>query len=158
MRPFTVALSLFTALLLMAPACDSAAGDDPGSYDLVLEGEPFSGPDPAWPGSRVSCKINTSYPESDPLRGKYFVNASNFEDRGFSVLLHFRALESAPPAGSYEVGPEVALQGSYTDPDDGLVGGTIAQGLVTVADEGAGFRMTFAGTPGLTGSIVCPSR
>lgn len=144
----TFALAL-GALPLLATGCDSAGGDT-GSYTLTLLDEPFS-------GTSVDCKVNTSYPQGDPLRGKFFVSANNYEDRGFSALVHFVNFEAAPTPGTYTAGDGVAVQASYTDPDDGPLGGVIDSGSLTVEETGSGLRLTFVSTPGLTGTITCPS-
>lgn len=143
----TLALGSLTVGLACLLGCTP---DDPdGSFSLTYQSK-------TWSGAGVSCKINTSYPEGDPERGKFFVSANDLEDQGFSMLATFLQHEAAPPAGDYAVGSEVKMQASF----DGLSGDQVftqfAEGTAAVDEEAPGFRVTFQGTPGLSGSVYCP--
>ncbi len=159
LRSLTLSSMSIAALALMG--CAGTAEDEDGSYDLVVEDR--FGTDYAIAGSKPSCKVNTSFPDSDPKRGKYFVGltASGNPDVVVSLYVHFLEYTDAPPAGTYaNSDPMVDISFSTTFSDDSVAVADNERDLsntsVTVTDGGDGIRMTLdGGFPGASGYVQC---
>jgi len=136
------------AVVLFAFGC--ADDDEGGSFELDFIGTTFAGTD-------VDCRINTSYPEGDPQRDRFYVRAANPEEQNFSALISFLAHTDAPPAGDYGFG-DLAIQAGFDGLSGEYVRGDFSDGgTVTVVDDGSGsLTITIAGSSTMTGTIVCP--
>lgn len=100
--------------------------------------------------SGARCGINTSYPDGNPEKGKFYVSVIGDNGSVLSLTAHWLDFEEAPPAGSYPVSETVTL--TVTLDDETL---DSSAGTIVLSDEGEGLRMDFNGVANLNGDLLC---
>jgi len=153
MRRSVFFVSLSCALFAMS--CTEPGGVSEG-YSIEVTDK--DGGKHLFEGESVSCKPNTSSPDSDPLKGKYFVGVLNaLGDNILNVTLHFPDYTEPPPAGTYTNGDGLDVFFSF-DPkgeeEDAMRDFSTAS--VTVSGEAPALRIEFDPSfPGVTGYMQC---
>lgn len=158
MRSFLVLTT--TSAALITSGCSGSTDDEKGSYDITIQDR--TGAEYAHKGSDPSCKINTSFPESDPRRGKFFVGElSNNEESQMSLYVHFLDYTSPPPAGTYLNSDEkvdISFSTTFVNKDVDVTDAQrdLSNASVIVTDAGNGIRIELGpGFPGASGFIQC---
>ena len=114
LRPVYFAALLVSMSALLFAGCGGGGGVSLSSYEVEIEDT--EGMDYALEGESVKCKPNTSFPDSDPLKGKFYVGiVHNLGPQNAIITLHFTEFTDTPPAGTYVEGEGLDVSFSFTN-------------------------------------------
>lgn len=106
------------------------------------------------------CGPNTSFPDGDPLKGKWFVSAvgESADGGALSLTLHFTDFTDVPDEGTYVHGEGLDASFTHTPPEPEEAQDVDSTGAsVTVSGDATARRVDLDGTfPVVDGYLQCP--